>query len=92
LDVQISKLLESGLKNKTQTLTFCRLMVRAEKTESRRSLLSLLSEERSDPACRRLLLDYHGLRLLGGWLSDPATTDEMKLEVGFLNVNFTEKK
>lgn len=58
----------SGLKNRAHTLTLCRLMVRAEDLQSRAQLLKLL--QGGEPACRRLFLDYHGLRLIWSWMMD----------------------
>ncbi|PNF22139.1 hypothetical protein B7P43_G06798 [Cryptotermes secundus] len=68
LEEEIEKLCVSGLKNRAHTLTLCRLMVRAEDLQSRAQLLKLL--QGGEPACRRLFLDYHGLRLIWSWMMD----------------------
>ncbi|XP_069668762.1 histone-lysine N-methyltransferase SETD2 isoform X2 [Periplaneta americana] len=68
LEEEIEKLCVSGLKNRAHTLTLCRLMVRAEDLQSRAQLLKLL--QCGEPACRRLFLDYHGLRLIWSWMMD----------------------
>lgn len=66
LDEEINILCRTGLKNQLHTLKLSRLMVRAELMDARVRLLALLKE--SDLPCRRLFLDYHGLRLLHGWM------------------------
>lgn len=43
-------------------------MVRAKETLQRIRLLNLLRE--AEFPCRRLFLDYHGLRLIHGWMTD----------------------
>lgn len=74
LEEEIEKLGSSGLKNRAHTLTMCRLMVRAEDSESRIQLLKLIQE--GVPACRRLFLDYHGLRLIWSWMMNSSTNCE----------------
>lgn len=66
LDMQIGQLERSQLKNQTQTLAFSRLMVRAKLTDAKLRLLRILCS--GELACRRLFLDYHGLKLLHAWL------------------------
>ncbi|KAH3751882.1 hypothetical protein DPMN_186487 [Dreissena polymorpha] len=61
--------LEQGLRNKTDVLNICRLMVRAEDPEHRMQILQVL-ENTTEPACLRLFLDYHGLSLLWCWMAD----------------------
>ncbi|XP_046385878.1 uncharacterized protein LOC124155803 isoform X2 [Ischnura elegans] len=68
LEEEIEKLCASGLKNRAHTLTLCRLMVRAEERGARSRLLALLRN--GEQACRRLFLDYHGLRLVWSWMID----------------------
>lgn len=46
-----------------------RLMVRAEDMQSRFKLLEIIRHTKEN-ACIRLLLDYHGLRLLWSWMVD----------------------
>lgn len=68
LDEEIETLLATGLKNQAHTLKLSRLMVRAKETNQRSKLLSLLRH--GEFPCRRLFLDYHGLRLIHGWMTD----------------------
>lgn len=77
LDDEISILCRSGLKNQQHTLKLSRLMVRAKLLEARSKLLSLLTN--GEMPCRRLFLDYHGLRLLHGWMEDTQDTDQERL-------------
>jgi len=49
-----------------ETLTLSRLMVRAENWDDRERILNILIY--GDEPCRRLFLDYRGLRLLWGWM------------------------
>lgn len=46
-----------------------RLMVRAEDKQSRFKLLEIIRQTK-EPACIRLLLDYHALQLLWSWMVD----------------------
>lgn len=73
LDDEINILYRSGLKNQQHTLKLSRLMVRAKLLEARSKLLSLLKS--GELPCRRLFLDYHGLRLLHGWMEDTPDAD-----------------
>ncbi|CAL8135437.1 unnamed protein product [Orchesella dallaii] len=65
---ELAKLEASGLKNRNHTLTLSRLMVRAESWDDRERLLKILIN--GDTPCRRLFLDYHGLRLIWSWMVD----------------------
>ncbi|XP_043235572.1 probable histone-lysine N-methyltransferase CG1716 [Amphibalanus amphitrite] len=67
LEIEINKLVSSGLKSKQHTLELSRLMVRAEGEAERLTLLELIRT--ADQPCRRLFLDYHGLRLLWSWMA-----------------------
>ncbi|XP_046990653.1 uncharacterized protein LOC124595805 isoform X2 [Schistocerca americana] len=79
LEEEIEKLSVSGLKNRAHTLTMCRLMVRAEDCDSRIQLLKLIQE--GEPACRRLFLDYHGLRLMWSWMVDATSNNESEMDL-----------
>lgn len=68
MDEEIETLLTTGLKNQAHTLKLSRLMVRSKETLQRIRLLNLLRE--GEVPCRRLFLDYHGLRLIHGWMTD----------------------
>lgn len=80
LDKDIEILTKSNLKNQTQTLRFSRLMVRAKLRKAKSQLLSIL--RCGELACRRLFLDYHGLKLIYTWMCDPISTD-MRIEWEF---------
>ncbi|XP_052124705.1 histone-lysine N-methyltransferase SETD2 isoform X2 [Frankliniella occidentalis] len=82
LEEEIEKLCSSGLKSRAHTLTLCRLMVRAEDIHSRAKLLKLLRD--GEPACCRLFLDYHGLRLIWSWMIDNRTTDNVEAKTEIL--------
>lgn len=68
LDAEIETLQTTGLKNQAHTLKLSRLMVRSKEPAQRTKLLRLL--RRGEFPCRRLFLDYHGLRLIHGWMTD----------------------
>lgn len=80
LDHEIANLMETNLKNQAHTLRFSRLMVRAKLLDARSKLLSILRN--GDRACRRLFLDYHGLKLLHTWMCDIVTNNAQE-EWGF---------
>lgn len=61
-------LITTGLKNQAHTLKLSRLMVRAKESSQRAKLLRVL--RRGELPCRRLFLDYHGLRLIHGYMVD----------------------
>ncbi|KAJ8681186.1 hypothetical protein QAD02_016973 [Eretmocerus hayati] len=84
LEEQIEKLLITGLKNRSHTLTLSRLMVRSREMQHRIRLLEIIQS--GEQPCRRLFLDYHGLRLIWSYMMDVAgsTSDEaqkFRLEV-----------
>lgn len=68
LDEEIASLMSTGLKNQAHTLKLSRLMVRAKEPQQRSKLLKLLRH--GEFPCRRLFLDYHGLRLMHGWMTE----------------------
>ncbi|KAJ8960974.1 hypothetical protein NQ318_020278 [Aromia moschata] len=68
LDEEIEMLVTTGLKNQAHTLKLSRLMVRAKEPTQRAKLLRIL--RRGELPCRRLFLDYHGLRLMHGYMID----------------------
>lgn len=72
LEDDMESLDRSGVKNQSQTLALCRAMVRAKRTSARAALLALLAM--ADLPCRRLFLDYRGLRLLAPWCQDADAT------------------
>ncbi|XP_015113750.1 probable histone-lysine N-methyltransferase CG1716 [Diachasma alloeum] len=70
LEEEIDKLCSCGLKNRTHTLALSRLMVRSREMDHRSRLLKVLQS--GVEACRRLFLDYHGLRLIWSYMMDVA--------------------
>lgn len=68
MDEEIELLVTTGLKNQAHTLKLSRLMVRAKEPPQRTKLLRIL--RRGELPCRRLFLDYHGLRLMHGYMID----------------------
>jgi len=84
LEEEIDKLCSGGLKNRAHTLTLSRLMVRSRELEHRTRLLRLIQS--GEQPCRRLFLDYHGLRLIWSYVMDIATNEseeaqQFRLEV-----------
>ncbi|XP_034185567.1 SET domain containing 2 isoform X1 [Osmia lignaria lignaria] len=84
LEEEIDKLCLGGLKNRAHTLTLSRLMVRSRELEHRTRLLRLIQS--GEQPCRRLFLDYHGLRLIWSYVMDVSTNDseeaqQFRLEV-----------
>lgn len=83
----IEMLVTTGLKNQAHTLKLSRLMVRAKDLEQRKKLLRVL--RRGELPCRRLFLDYHGLRFMHGYMidaqqqtcPDPSALLQTKLEL-----------
>ncbi|XP_030568092.1 probable histone-lysine N-methyltransferase CG1716 [Drosophila novamexicana] len=74
---QLLLLNRSGLKNQMDTLRFSRCMVRAKLLQTRLQLLGVLT--RGELPCRRLFLDYHGLRLLHAWISESGNDNQLRL-------------
>lgn len=68
MDEEIDLLVTTGLKNQAHTLKLSRLMLRAKEPAQRAKLLRVL--RRGELPCRRLFLDYHGLRLMHGYMID----------------------
>ncbi|EDV47197.2 uncharacterized protein Dere_GG17783 [Drosophila erecta] len=74
---ELSLLSRSGLKNQLDTLRFSRCMVRAKLLQTRLQLLGVLT--RGELPCRRLFLDYHGLRLLHAWISENGNDEQLRV-------------
>ncbi|KAH8314783.1 hypothetical protein KR074_004652 [Drosophila pseudoananassae] len=74
---ELSRLSRSGLKNQLDTLRFSRCMVRAKLLQTRLQLLGVLT--RGELPCRRLFLDYHGLRLLHAWISESGSDSQLRM-------------
>ena len=65
---EIENLKMTGIRTKGHTVDLCRLMVKATESKTRLILCHLLLD--ADSPCRRLFLDYHGLKILNSWMSD----------------------
>ncbi|XP_034124665.1 probable histone-lysine N-methyltransferase CG1716 isoform X2 [Drosophila guanche] len=74
---ELSLLSRCGLKNQLDTLRISRIMVRAKLLPTRIQLLQVLT--RGELPCRRLFLDYHGLRLLHAWISENGSEQELRM-------------
>ncbi|KAL7307715.1 hypothetical protein TKK_0000390 [Trichogramma kaykai] len=84
LEEQIDRLCACGLKNQAHTLTLSRLMVRSREILHRTRLLKVI--QKGEQPCRRLFLDYHGLRLMWSYMMDVAgniseEANEFRLEI-----------
>uniref|UniRef100_A0A1I8NZY3 [histone H3]-lysine(36) N-trimethyltransferase n=1 Tax=Stomoxys calcitrans TaxID=35570 RepID=A0A1I8NZY3_STOCA len=77
IEDEVGFLSRCGLKTQSDTLRLSRLMVRAKLVQTRLNLLSIL--RKGELPCRRLFLDYHGLRLLHGWMSEDAGNMQIRL-------------
>ncbi|XP_018317830.1 uncharacterized protein Set2 isoform X5 [Mycetomoellerius zeteki] len=84
LEEEIDKLCSGGLKNRAHTLTLSRLMVRSRELEHRTRLLRLIQS--GEQPCRRLFLDYHGLRLIWSYVMDIATNESEEAQQFRLDV------
>ncbi|XP_018374739.1 PREDICTED: histone-lysine N-methyltransferase SETD2-like isoform X3 [Trachymyrmex cornetzi] len=84
LEEEIDKLCSGGLKNRVHTLTLSRLMVRSRELEHRTRLLRLIQS--GEQPCRRLFLDYHGLRLIWSYVMDIATNESEEAQQFRLDV------
>lgn len=73
---ELSLLRRGGLKNQQDTLRFSRCLVRAKLLKTRLALLRVLTH--GELPCRRLFLDYHGLRLLHAWISENGNDDQLR--------------
>ena len=75
----IERLKMTGIRTKSHTVDLCRLMVRVTETKTRLILCHLLLD--ADSPCRRLFLDYHGLKILNSWMADLKWESLIDLEV-----------
>lgn len=83
LEKEIDKLVSTGfLKNKLQTMSLARIMVRTEDTSCRMKLLNVINNTQVQ-VFLRLFLDYHGLQLLWSWMYD---ADDPWLKASILQV------
>ncbi|KMZ09597.1 uncharacterized protein Dsimw501_GD17127 [Drosophila simulans] len=73
---ELSLLRRGGLKNQQDTLRFSRCLVRAKLLKTRLGLLRVLTH--GELPCRRLFLDYHGLRLLHAWISENGNDEQLR--------------
>ncbi|KAL5276573.1 SETD2 family protein [Megaselia abdita] len=85
----VESLIRSGLKNQAQTLKLSRLMVRSKLLLTRIKILQII--QNGEMPCKRLFLDYHGLRFLHEWMveikemDDEIDIDIFHLKMAFLN-------
>lgn len=77
IEDEVEFLSRCGLKTQSDTLRLSRLMVRAKLVQTRLDLLSIL--RKGELPCRRLFLDYHGLRLVHGWMSEDVGNMQIRL-------------
>ncbi|KAJ2953890.1 hypothetical protein O0L34_g1521 [Tuta absoluta] len=68
IEEDLEALSRTGVKNQSHTLRLSRTIVRAKTRRCQLALLRLLRD--ADLPCRRLFLDYRGLRLLAPWCND----------------------
>lgn len=68
IEEDLEALNRTGVKNQSHTLRLSRTVVRAKGRKAQIALLRLLRD--ADLPCRRLFLDYRGLRLLAPWCTD----------------------
>ncbi|KAI5640686.1 SET domain-containing protein [Phthorimaea operculella] len=68
IEEDLEALSRTGVKNQSHTLRLSRTIVRAKTRRCQVALLRLLRD--ADLPCRRLFLDYRGLRLLAPWCND----------------------
>ncbi|KAJ0182082.1 hypothetical protein K1T71_002804 [Dendrolimus kikuchii] len=68
IEEDLEALSRTGVKNQSHTLRLSRTVVRAKTRRAQTALLRLLRD--ADLPCRRLFLDYRGLRLLAPWCAD----------------------
>lgn len=88
IEGEINDLTESGLKNRANTIRLSRLFVRAKNVDARVRLLKILIN--GDMPCRRLFLDYHGLKLFHSWMSDLKTNSIADLSLCIEMMNALE--
>ncbi|KAI4488685.1 hypothetical protein M0802_011393 [Mischocyttarus mexicanus] len=84
LEEEIDKLCSGGLKNRAHTLTLSRLMVRSRELKHRTCLLRLIQS--GEQPCRRLFLDYHGLRLIWSYVTDIAENESEEAQLFRLEI------
>lgn len=81
------------MKNAESVLKLCQLMFRTENLESRLDILDLLLATKSDVSLK-LFMDYHGLKLIWGWMVDINSSNdtianlECKIKVFKLRIKF----
>ncbi|XP_061385739.1 probable histone-lysine N-methyltransferase CG1716 [Danaus plexippus] len=68
IEEDLEALGRTGIKNQAHTLRLSRTVVRAKTRRAQTALLRLLRD--AHLPCRRLFLDYRGLRLLAPWCND----------------------
>uniref|UniRef100_A0A3B0QQA6 [histone H3]-lysine(36) N-trimethyltransferase n=1 Tax=Psoroptes ovis TaxID=83912 RepID=A0A3B0QQA6_PSOOV len=71
---EIDLLAENGLRNRQQILEVSRLMLRVDKSSQRIQLIDIIMST-TELAFLRLFIDYHGLRIIWGWMIEAETVD-----------------
>lgn len=83
----VESLIRSGLKNQAQTLKLSRLMVRSKLLLTRIKILQIIRN--GEMPCKRLFLDYHGLRFLHEWMVEiKEMDDEIDIDIFHLKMAF----
>uniref|UniRef100_A0A6P6XRU4 [histone H3]-lysine(36) N-trimethyltransferase n=1 Tax=Dermatophagoides pteronyssinus TaxID=6956 RepID=A0A6P6XRU4_DERPT len=83
--LEIDMLAENGLRNRQQILEVSRLMLRADKFSLRIQLIDIIMST-LELAYLRLFIDYHGLRIIWGWMIEAENVDLKARLLGLLEV------
>ena len=67
-DEDIERFKTTGIRTKHHTVELCRLMFRTNDLANRLTLANLLLG--AEKTCRRLFLDYNGLKIMHSWMSE----------------------
>ncbi|OTF72754.1 hypothetical protein BLA29_010958, partial [Euroglyphus maynei] len=78
-------LAENGLRNRQQILEVSRLMLRADKCSLRIQLIDIIMST-IELAYLRLFIDYHGLRIIWGWMIEAENVELKARILGLLEV------
>lgn len=75
----LDKLKSTGVRTKAHTLELCRRMFQATDLNIKLVLCQLLRG--ADAPCKRLFIDYRGLRTIGHWVTDLTGSLELELDL-----------
>lgn len=86
LDDEIEKLVSTGIRTHNQTLNFTRQMLQVSDINTQMTLINLMKDA-ADP-CKRLFLDYHGLKIIyNQYMSELGwTKKELELKIAVLEL------